>query len=285
MGPALSRDWGSRVPIHTDRGDDTVEAVLASGQDVTAALNTAIREFLRGGSGSQWAHCSQEIVVVGERRARGEGRDVAEAAACELRGRGQRARIARPPSRFERAGALVPGSRSNTWVSVDISREGSRLGAVRVLRGLTGTAIVAAIDLQGATSPIGLWSAYVHPLAGAAAGPSSSRSSLAADLALAFSPGVVLIGGTVGSLDIGVATEDLIAAELITVALRESGDDEAGPWENPLVQRATELEMGVTRPEQIRIVPHWAGSPSSPQSGAILALADRLGLRLGLPTS
>ncbi len=262
---------------------DTVAVVLASGPDLTSALEAAVREFDRQDFRARASLLAQEIVVVGEPLGRREGRDVADAAACAFRGQGQMARIVRPPSAFMRARGLVPSVGAGDWVAVDIRGRGAGLRSVRVPRALAGAAMVAAIDLQGATSPIGIWPAYVHPLVGAAAS-SSSRTSLAADLALAFSTSGVLIGGTVGSLDIGVATEDLVAAELITLALRESGDAEVGPWENPLVQRATELEIGVTRPDQIRLVPRWVGSPGSPKSEALAALADRLGLRLGLPT-
>lgn len=272
------------MPTNDRSKADTVTVVLASGPDLTSTLEAAVREFCREDFRSRAPLLAQEIVVVGERPGRHEGRDVAGAAARAFRAQGQMARIVRPPSTFARARELIPGVGAGDWVLVDIRGRGAGLKAVRVPRALAGAAIVAAIDLQGATSPIGIWPAYVHPLVGAAAASSRSRTSLAADLALAFSHRGLLIGGTVGSLDIGVATEDLVAAELITLALRESGDSEVGPWENPLVQRATELEIGVTRPDQIRLVPRWLGSPGSPKSEALVTLADRLGLRLGLPT-
>ncbi len=222
--------------------------------------------------------------MVGERPSRPEGQNVADTAARLFRAQGRIARVVLPPSTFARATRLIPGVGADDWVPVDISGRGAQVRSVRVPLALAGATIVAAIDLQGTASPLGIWRAYAHPLVGVAAASSSSRASLAADLTLAFSPSGVLIGGTVGSLSIGVATKDLVAAELITLALRESGDEETGPWEDALVQRATELELGVTLPDQIKLAPYWAGSPKSPQSGALVALADRLALRLGLQT-
>ncbi len=272
------------MPIGSSRYDDHVSVVLALGPDLVSALDAALGELGWPNSPSQNPPGSPEVVVVGERPRRREGRDVAETAARVLRGQGRMARIVRPPSSLGRLRALVPGTGADDWVSVAIEARGARLRSVRAPRDLTGEELVAAIDLQSTLSPLRIWSAHVHPLAGAVAGSSGSRSSLAADLALAFAPCAVLIGGTVGSLNIGVATQDLVAAELLTLGLRESGEAEVGPWEDPLVQRATELQLGITRPDQFKLVPRWTGPTAVPQSGALDALADRLRLRLGIPS-
>lgn len=257
----------------------TTTLVVTSAQTQTAAVATALADIER----ERKVPTSGEIVVVGDRRGGRNRSDTADLVTGVLRSTGQAVRTMRPLSPLARARSLVPGAGTESWISVSISGRGARLDEVRIPRGLVNSLLVVAVDLRDERSPIGILARHVHPLESLAAGGTGSRSSLAADLTLAFSPRLVVVTGRVGSLEIAAATTDLIAGELVTRALQDA-DDERGPWEDPLVQRATELQIGVTWPDEIRLLHRWAGPPGFPQAGALAALVDRLGLRLGLPS-
>ncbi|MDQ3045097.1 MAG: hypothetical protein M3R06_08110, partial [Chloroflexota bacterium] len=86
------------------------------------------------------------------------------------------------------------------------------------------------------------------------------------------------------SMALVVVTKDLIAAELLGLALRrETADPDAnspGVWEDPLVQRATELHLGVALPSMIKLTSGWAHPEAPPKE--FEALVTRLRPRLGL---
>ena len=88
-----------------------------------------------------------------------------------------------------------------------------------------------------------------------------------------------MIGGHAGADYLLAATCDPVAAELFALALSEGvlGSDLAftGPWEDPVVQRATELELGVVVPHQIELVIH--GDP-----GDAWATLERIAGRIGV---
>lgn len=110
---------------------------------------------------------------------------------------------------------------------------------------------------------------YIHPRQRMRLLASGQREAQAAEVAaglsldlmavfLAQRPGVVL-----------AVTTDPIAAELVALAMSElcigSPRSFAGPWEDPVVQRATELELGVLLPNRIHLImdgpergSHWA---------------------------
>ncbi len=84
---------------------------------------------------------------------------------------------------------------------------------------------------------------------------------------------------------LAVATRDPIAAELWALALAERflpADVEIqGPWEEPAVQRATELGMGIRVPADMRIVPDIPGEAATARS-LLGSTLERLGLPPGL---
>jgi hypothetical protein len=81
-------------------------------------------------------------------------------------------------------------------------------------------------------------------------------------------------------LDRGVVvadTSDPIAAELVALAFadldRPSSAEYTGPWEDQLVQRATELQIGVLLPSAISVelTGHW---PDESRQGLGLVLSS-----------
>lgn len=124
---------------------------------------------------------------------------------------------------------------------------------------------------------------YVHPRQRLRLVADHSRSSLVAEVASALPISVSVVSLTLPGGTFLATTTDVIAAELVALALAERciGSVRAftGPWEDAVVQRATELELGVLMPARIRLIPEgeclrepWAD-----------ALQEHVRRRLGIP--
>ena len=114
---------------------------------------------------------------------------------------------------------------------------------------------------------IGLWVGHLHPKFAIAARLSGDRAPIVADLALPFWPRLLVLAGQWGSQVVVVATGDLIAAELAGLVLRHGAvhdpDERPRPWEDPLIQRAAELGLGIEHPSSLDLRPIWAGAIGS----------------------
>lgn len=101
-------------------------------------------------------------------------------------------------------------------------------------------------------TPLDLLSAFAHPrqrLAARMAGDSAARAELAAPL----KPDLVALAMLAPQPTV-LLTDDLVAAELVAIALRPSGRDDPVPWQSPGVQRAVDLDLGVRSPRELRLV-------------------------------
>lgn len=124
---------------------------------------------------------------------------------------------------------------------------------------------------------------YIHPRQRMKLLASGQREHLAAEVADAFSIDMMAVYMSHREGAVLAVTTDPIAAELVALAMSElcTGAPRSftGPWEDPVVQRATELEMGVLLPNRIRIIldgpnraDHWAQR-----------VVNHVHLRLGVP--
>lgn len=124
---------------------------------------------------------------------------------------------------------------------------------------------------------------FVHPRQRLRLVADRSRSVLVAEVAAAMPITLAVVSLTLPEGTFLAATNDLIAAELVALALAERciGAVRAftGPWEDDVVQRATELELGVLMPSRIRLVPagECAREPWAD------ALQEHVRRRLGIP--
>ena len=167
-----------------------------------------------------------------------------------------------PTIRPESAPASVFRGR-RYWTDVDIDRDAQRLHSVKMPAALVGAQRLLAVnDLRGDNTvrpvvAIGLWALFAHPIVRAGARFSGARDGLTAEIALAVHPDryIVLESDRANGITFAVATADPIAADLILLALRQSRARfrGAGPWEDPLVQAATELDLGARTYDQIDI--------------------------------
>lgn len=95
---------------------------------------------------------------------------------------------------------------------------------------------------------------------------------------------LVLVGELLGYV-VTVATPDLIAAELVGLALRyptAEPEPRPRPWEDPVVQRATELDLGVRLPSQIELSFVTVGAATSSSSEVVGSLDARIREMLGI---
>jgi hypothetical protein len=100
--------------------------------------------------------------------------------------------------------------------------------------------------------------------------------ALAAELASPWRVDLCLIVASRPPLRIVAATNDLIAAELVWLALTASDEptEDVGPWEDSAVQHATELGLGILGPHQV--------SFSAASNPIDLDVSEQLATRLGV---
>lgn len=151
----------------------------------------------------------------------------------------------------------------NHWTVVDIDIDAQRLRSVKMPALLVGAQRLLAInDIRGENDlrpivALGLWALFAHPVVRAGARFSGARDGLTAEIALAVHPDryVIIESDRPNGVTFAMATADPIAADLIVLALRQgrSRHRGVGPWEDPLVQAATELDLGARTYGQIDI--------------------------------
>lgn len=270
---------------------------LAAGPDLDRTVAAAIASA--GGIACGACVLDEVMIVAGPGQARARVRETVAAVAALARLQVPNVQIAFPPAALGVARALRRPGSGPGWVSINVSARTTHFVEILVPRELAAIgSLVAVTSIAGDRRPrpslaIGLWIAYAHPKQALGARLTGTRHGLAAEIALAFAPRLYVIAGDLGSQIVAVATSDPIAAELVGLALQHERlrlgqatvldpDLEApGPWMDPLVQRATELRLGVTTPDRIALATAWAGPAGG--DAALTALADRIRLALGLP--
>ncbi len=175
------------------------------------------------------------------------------------------------------------------WRAVEISPLDKAAREVLLpARLLAGDRIVYAthVDTVARRGPfqLDLLSRYVHPRGRIRQLVDPDRAGLAAEVNLAIRPEWSAIGWS-GSLGIVAATRDMIAGELLALCMAERLFDRttefSSPWEDRVVQRATELELGARTPDDIRI--RVAGDAAN-ASGELAVIVDEIRQRIGIGT-
>jgi hypothetical protein len=178
-------------------------------------------------------------------------------------------------------------------VPVDLGDRAERVSAVGLPRSLLEAGSVIAVndvrlvDEGRPVLAIGIWARFAGWRERAGARLAKPEEGLAAEIALAVRPRLILLADTWRDAMVVIATADQVAAELVGLALRQERDgyedDRLGPWQDPLVQRATDLDLGVRVPDQIAIRGILSIDPNDARehdwSGLVQVLAGRLGVR------
>jgi hypothetical protein len=108
----------------------------------------------------------------------------------------------------------------------------------------------------------------------------------AAELTQRARPELCLVAGTMFGCSYVAVTNDPIAADLLGLSLsRDPSAAEGeliGPWEDAIVQRATELELGVRLPSDISLELAWIGNQDAPELIAIKEWIREVAGRFGV---
>jgi hypothetical protein len=179
------------------------------------------------------------------------------------------------------------------WTEIDVSARAGHPARFMLPASLTtGDPIVAVNDLtvkrdRFGPIAIGIWSRFAHPRQRSAALVGDPREGTTAEIALAVSPALILLRGSLNERPLLIAASDQIAAELAGRALLDLRDadwnpEPIGPWEDPLVQRATELGLGVRIPSDIRAACVWLGGEDAPHRADFFAFSAELLGRIGV---
>jgi hypothetical protein len=191
----------------------------------------------------------------------GAGMDFVELVVQTARGRGKPAILgARLSGSRDMAGAIAGLHRQ----TVDIDAVAPRLRTVRLPAALASAgAVVSAVDarpLPGSRPPIviGMWARFAGPMQRLGARFTPHREGILAEIDLAVRPSLLIVlDQYLDDTLVAIAGSDPIAVELVTLALRriqcDSRLDQPGPWEDPLVQRATELGLGIDQPSRLMV--------------------------------
>lgn len=175
------------------------------------------------------------------------------------------------------------------WETVDVRaiEPSTELDRVVLPTSVAGApAVIVACDLDlsrvAASGPyvLDVSASYVAPRTRLRLHASRGRLGIVAEIDLALRLRGAVVALTVGGERRYIGTADAIAGELVALALSErerAGERSVvGPWEDPIVQRATELRLGVLLPEAIDLLVA-AGDDTAEE-----AIASHLALRLGV---
>lgn len=184
--------------------------------------------------------------------------------------------------------AFVTPNVIGRWIDRPVRAEGSQVTTITVPQDIVQAnhrIVVTDVVEVARRGPfiLDLGARYIHPRQRMKLLASGGREHLTAEVASAIPLDLMAVYMSLREGVVLAVTTDPIAAELVALAMSElctgSPRSFAGPWEDPVVQRATELELGVLLPKLIRIIPdgpnradHWAQR-----------VLNHVHLRLGVP--
>lgn len=169
----------------------------------------------------------------------------------------------------------------SAWFPVSIGESQFRLDARIVAARYIA---VVSIDTASRRGPfvLDLPSRFLHPTDRIRLLSRRDRQRLLADVAACAQPSLASIATPCGTGMLTLITADTIAAELCAITVAERFHDERletqGPWEDPTIQRATELELGVRIPNHISFVYECEGNIPAEAWIVLRYLAQRLGI-------
>jgi hypothetical protein len=193
-----------------------------------------------------------------------------------LRDRGVRSAVLTPRS----PAALLTRLGGSAWRTATVDDHRWRIDA-RV----AGPPWVAVVDVvagrEAGPFALDLPARFLHPADRILLAARADRLRALADVAAIASPAACLVLTPADGGWLAVTTRDPIAAELWALGLAERYHDAAlemqGPWEEPTVQRATELGLGIRIPGDMRVA-----ATVPPEASVARSLLQRTAERLGL---
>jgi hypothetical protein len=268
-----------------------IQVVVSGGNRLASAIDAAVEPWL---SQSPLATAAEVVIAVPAvalaRDPLGAPRRLVERFKHDRRS----ARIVVPSRTI--AGSLLSVRQPTRWTSVPVSASAEWLDHASILSALATAdpiIFVNALDSRRRwSSPvIGSWVRFAHPRQRLAAAATDQREGLTVEIASAFRPALILLIDAGNDPPLVITSNDQIAAELAALAVQDlhhlPNDDVqmVGPWEHPLIQRATELGLGVTWPGALHLRAIWTGEDDESARTQFLAFVEHIRTRLGISHS
>lgn len=204
---------------------------------------------------------------------------------------GHRVVLLTPPPLF-RAGWRTPNQELGQWTSVPLSPlSGAMSHAILPDRLLAADSLVLINDVRHSDElrpplALGIWRQYLHPKQRLLVNLASRRLPIDAEIGALIRPRAIILLPYWSQGTLAVVSSDRIAAELVGLAIHQATRHPfaaaAGPWEDPIVQRATELHLGVRLPADLIIEWRWLEVSDSEREADLARLADVVSSRLGV---
>ncbi|MFL5761213.1 MAG: hypothetical protein ACJ789_15950 [Thermomicrobiales bacterium] len=266
-----------------------VDVIVAAGWDELAAATAAVSPFLPALKGEG---TGQLTIALGDSRIAQQRQSLIDWCVDEI-GSTYASHEIIAPTRLAVTGWVRSSRTRDPWAAVDVGARSDRLEVAWIRRELVEAATLIALNdvVSGKMSEplvLGLWAMFAHPRQRLGALAGDDRTGLRAELAVAVRPKLTMLAGESRERPLMIASEDQLAAELTGRGLQSLSQSDpygelVGPWELPLVQRATELDLGVKLPSQLAIHAVWAGEPGEPGERLHDATVDQIRLALGAP--
>lgn len=257
--------------------------VVGTGDNLPAVVRRVLEraEFeLQGDPGESWA------IMVAETR-KSESAEAAQLVrrAIETVDRAGTIRIIRPLPLIRQ----LTHRHQTDWVSVpSVDRSADRGVPIdrRVAAAKRRWLVCPLPGTDAGFSPMTGLTRFAAPRQRLAMRLAHANSGVVAEIAGTIDPSAVLMIGTVGIYPTVVSTADLLAAELVWLALTRlahaDNSEPIGPWEDATVQRATELGSRLRLPSQLNFA--LVCSALSARSCEVLGeTVQQIGRILGVP--
>jgi hypothetical protein len=183
--------------------------------------------------------------------------------------------------------SLGRGPAPDPWRSMMVAPPDVPPYLIRLPENLVGPVprwTVTDIDAVAGRGPyvLDLVARYAHPADRLRMLATRRRADTAVEANLVARPTLCIAGQQLGDGYLVAVTGDPIAGELVALALADRhlarGGELTGPWEERVVQRATELELGIQVPAQLAIT--IVGSPDEARRATIHGIASRIGVMM-----
>ncbi len=253
----------------------------------TTVLIRLERTFEEAASGllpDMVGHLSGDVAILPASLERGDL--VAEQVARSLPA-GCDVEVMTPLSGSDARKAFVLPTGMGNWQQLPVTTAGTLLDAAILPRALVNARHrIVAVDVvevaRRGPFVLDVPARYAHPRQRLRFATDRARSELTAEVASVLPISLAVVSLILPEGTFLAATTDRIAAELVALALSErcigATRSFTGPWEDAVVQRATELDLGVLLPSYIRLV----SSGSRMREPWADALQEHVRRRLGI---
>jgi hypothetical protein len=279
----------NRTRVKAASSNNRVTVVVAAGWEEVAVAQAAISPFLEtvkgNGAGSLVVACGDASVA--------EDHEALVAWVINAIGSTFASAETVTPTTTALSGWVRTRRSLTAWAAVDVEDKSDRLHKAWLRREVAeATTLIALnrIPTRDSHDPLvlGMWARFAHPRQRLGALIGDDQSGLRAEIATAVKPALCVLIGESRERPLVVVTTDQIAAELTGRAIQAIANpdpygDRVGPWELPLIQRVTELNLGVSLPADMTFEAAWAGKPGEPGEQMLRATVQEICLALGVP--